>query len=165
MAMIKIRPALLSDLPTLSHIDDLANKTHPMRKIRFRTTPSAERDAILLSAWEAHFRNPAFRFFVAVIPESETEEKIAGFLTWKKWTLESEEKGEEKVKEEEKDVDFEKYTKEILKRCGDKYRLGEYHMLDTVVIHPEFQRRGIGKKLMESFMEDLEREGKGLCYC
>jgi ribosomal protein S18 acetylase RimI-like enzyme len=163
MANITIRPATPSDLPTLSHIDDLANFTHPMRKIRFHTTPTVERDATLLSAWESHFRNPAFRFFVATIPSPDSEEKIAGFLAWKKWTAGGEDgnvKEKENVKEE-KDEDFEKYTKEILRRCGEKYKLGEYHMLDTVVIHPEYQRMGIGKKLMESFMEDLEREGDG----
>jgi ribosomal protein S18 acetylase RimI-like enzyme len=164
MAAITIRPAKPSDLPTLSHIDDLANSSHPMRKIRFRSTPPVKRDAILLSAWESHFRNPAFRFFVAVLPAPDSEEKMAGFLTWKKWTSGSEKENEqetEKVRDEDKDEEFEKYTKEIMRRCGEKYRLDEYHTLDTVVIHPELQRMGIGKKLMETFMEDLEKEGDG----
>lgn len=64
----------------------------------------------------------------------------------------------------EKEVEagsFDAYSAEIMRRCRERYRLDEYHMLETLVILPGFQRRGIGRKLMDFFMEDLEKEGEG----
>jgi len=38
--------------------------------------------------------------------------------------------------------------------------MNEYHVLEILAVTPEFQRRGIGGKLMEAFVKDLEKQGK-----
>jgi len=86
---ITIRPATEADLPTLSIIDNLANKTRPFLSIGLGNVSPSARDALFLSRLEYLFlHDPSYRFLVATTaspsePQNISEEKIAGFLVWK----------------------------------------------------------------------------------
>jgi hypothetical protein len=77
METLTLRPALASDLPTIAALDLEANPTHLIIAIPFAN--ASDRQKTFLSRCTYQFNHPDYNLIISV-----SEEKIVGFLVWRK---------------------------------------------------------------------------------
>ncbi|PQE30253.1 hypothetical protein CJF32_00010157 [Rutstroemia sp. NJR-2017a WRK4] len=165
---ITLHPATPSSFPTLAHIEHLAFEHDVFGDVAFGRIGRGTAEALATRAAQMEGLEKG-RFVVA----EEEGGKIVGFAAWSEGEgKKEEEKGEkegvkkgegEEVKEEEKGTSW----KERIKSAGGNLKLYEdvfvrgdevmfgkcgdrpWIKLNVLVIHPSYQRRGIGTMLLE----------------
>ncbi|KAL6799480.1 acyl-CoA N-acyltransferase [Trichoderma sp. SZMC 28013] len=167
MASVTIRPASPADAPAMAAVHYRAQeKYHGFYGAFFVHSP---RD-ILTQATAKAVRKPENVYLVAV---EEEEKKVVGFV---RYVVEEEKKEEEKQEEEEAVVDagpslfgvkehlkelWEEFNKKqvAMDGCYEKAADGKRHVyVNHLMIDPEYQRRGIGGKLLAAALERSDRE-------
>ncbi|PQE04702.1 hypothetical protein CJF30_00004477 [Rutstroemia sp. NJR-2017a BBW] len=170
---ITLHPAPPSSFPTLAHIEHLAFEHHVFSDVAFGRIGRGTAEALATRA--AQMEGLEKGRFVVAVAEEEGEGKIVGFAAWsegegKKKEEEGKVEGEKQVEGEKGEEDGEEKGiswKERIKSAGGNLKLYEdvfvrgdevmfgkcgdrpWIKLNVLVIHPSYQRRGIGTMLLE----------------
>lgn len=180
MSSYTIRPALVTDIPSITRIDSEVNANAPIAKIPW----ARPEDFIagLQDRYEWFFRRPDFRGLVACTPSEKPEdgEKVVGYLFWKRPKKEGEELKDWEPNMPEgtnlkflamylsameggkKGYDIDRLFGRFSFSPTAIYLADENIELEVLAVSADHERRGIASAMIRLLLEDVDRDDTGV---